>query len=66
MDDEEKRKKGAFKEGLTAQGLRWDGGDNGIEEVIEYNLPDDELKKFKACYATIRQNIANAEAFWKK
>lgn len=52
MDDEEKRKKGAFKEWLTAQGLRWDGGDNGIEEVIEevieYNLPDDELKKFKA------------------
>lgn len=30
MDDEEKRKKGAFKEWLTAQGLRWDGGDNGI------------------------------------
>ena len=48
MDDEEKRKKGAFKKGLTSQGLRWDGGDNGIEEVIEYNLPDDELKKFKA------------------
>ena len=46
MDDEEKRKKGAFKEWLTAQGLRWDGGDNGIEEVIEYNLPDDELKRF--------------------
>ena len=66
MDDEEKRKKGAFKEWLTAQGLRWDGGDNGIEEVIEYNLPDDELKKFKACCATIRQNIANAEAFLKK
>ena len=41
-------------------------GANGIEEVIEYNLPDDELKKFKACCATIRQNIANAEAFWKK
>lgn len=41
-------------------------GDNSIEEVIEYNLPDDELKKFKACCATIRQNIANAEAFWKK
>ncbi|MCI6192703.1 MAG: hypothetical protein MR644_06780, partial [Megasphaera elsdenii] len=63
MDDEEKRKKGAFKEWLTAQGFRWGGGDNSIEEVIEYNLPDDELKKFKACCATIRQNIANAEAF---
>lgn len=40
-------------------------GANGIEEVIEYNLPEQEMKDFKACCATIRANIAKAEAFWK-
>ena len=24
-------------------------GGNGVEEVIEYNLPPEELKEFKAC-----------------
>ena len=40
-------------------------GANGIEEVIEYNLPEQEMKDFKACCATIRTNIAKAEEFWK-
>lgn len=40
-------------------------GANGIEEVIEYNLPEQEMKDFKACCATIRANIAKAEEFWK-
>ena len=40
-------------------------GANGIEEVMEYNLPEQEMKDFKACCATIRANIAKAEAFWK-
>ena len=40
-------------------------GANGIEEVIEYNLPEQEMKDFKACCDTIRANIAKAEAFWK-
>ncbi len=40
-------------------------GANGLEKVIEYSLPDDEMKKFKACCQTIRENIARAEALWK-
>lgn len=40
-------------------------GANGIEKIIEFNLPEDELNKFKDCCKTIRRNIAKAEAFWK-
>lgn len=36
-------------------------GANGAEKVMEYNLPDNELKEFKACCTTIRNNIAKAE-----
>ena len=35
-------------------------GANGAEQVLEYNLPEDELQKFKACCMTIRNNIAKA------
>lgn len=37
-------------------------GANGVEEVIEYQLPDDELAHFKQCCATIRANLAKAHA----
>ncbi|MDD4319977.1 MAG: L-lactate dehydrogenase [Acidaminococcaceae bacterium] len=36
-------------------------GGNGIEEVIEYNLPPEELKEFKTCCEKIRLNIAKSE-----
>lgn len=41
-------------------------GSNGAEEVMEYNLTADELKDFKACCTTIRNNIAKAAALLKK
>lgn len=36
-------------------------GINGIEEVMEYNLPENEMKRFKECIATIRANIAKGD-----
>lgn len=38
-------------------------GRNGVEEVMEYELPDDEKAEFKACCDTVRANIARAKAF---
>ena len=35
-------------------------GSKGIEEVIEFNLPPEELAAFKACCEKIRLNIAKA------
>lgn len=35
-------------------------GKNGVEEVMEYDLPADELAEFKKCCATVRANIAKA------
>ena len=35
-------------------------GNKGIEEVIEFNLPPEELAAFKACCEKIRLNIAKA------
>lgn len=37
-------------------------GANGVEKVIEYNLTEEELARFKACCATIRANIAKGDA----
>ena len=36
-------------------------GANGVEQVMEYNLPADEKAEFKKCCDTIRANIAKAE-----
>ena len=36
-------------------------GANGAEQVMEYNLPENELKEFKACCTTIRNNIAKTD-----
>ena len=36
-------------------------GANGVEQVVEYNLPDNELAEFKECCATVRKNIAKGE-----
>jgi L-lactate dehydrogenase len=36
-------------------------GANGAEQVMEYNLPENELKEFKAYCTTIRNNIAKAD-----
>lgn len=40
-------------------------GANGIEQVMEYELPADELAEFKECCATIRANIGRAAALLK-
>jgi L-lactate dehydrogenase len=37
-------------------------GKNGVEEVMEYDLPADELAEFKACCDTVRANIERAKA----
>lgn len=37
-------------------------GKNGVEEVMEYDLPADELEEFKACCDTVRANIERAKA----
>ena len=37
-------------------------GANGVEKVIEYNLTEEELARFKACCATIRANIVKGDA----
>lgn len=37
-------------------------GKNGVEEVMEYDLPTDELAEFKACCDTVRANIERAKA----
>lgn len=37
-------------------------GKNGVEEVLEYDLPADELAEFKACCDTVRANIERAKA----
>lgn len=36
-------------------------GNNGIEQIMEYNLPEAEMQDFKQCCETIRGNIAKAE-----
>lgn len=36
-------------------------GKNGVEEVMEYDLPADELAEFKACCDTVRANIERAK-----
>lgn len=36
-------------------------GANGVEQVVEYNLPDNELAEFKECCATVRRNIEKAK-----
>jgi L-lactate dehydrogenase len=41
-------------------------GADGVEQVMEYSLPEDEMAEFKKCCATIRANIKKAEAIWKK
>lgn len=40
-------------------------GIHGVEQVMEYNLPEDELQEFKSCCQTIRNNIAKAAALLK-
>lgn len=40
-------------------------GANGVEQVMEYELPADELAEFKECCATIRANIGRAAALLK-
>lgn len=37
-------------------------GKNGVEEVMEYDLPADEMAEFKACCDTVRANIERAKA----
>lgn len=37
-------------------------GKNGVEEVMECDLPADELAEFKACCDTVRANIERAKA----
>lgn len=37
-------------------------GRNGVEEVMEYELPEEERAEFKACCDTVRANIAKAGA----
>ncbi|MCF0137374.1 MAG: L-lactate dehydrogenase, partial [Oscillospiraceae bacterium] len=32
-------------------------GSNGVEEIIQYNLPEEELKEFKACCDSIKHNM---------
>ncbi len=38
-------------------------GKNGVEEVMEYELTEEERAEFKACCDTVRANIARARAF---
>ena len=38
-------------------------GINGVEEVFEYELPEQEMKKFKECLATIHANIERSKMF---
>ena len=40
-------------------------GGNGVEKVMEYELPAVELQEFKECCAKIRGNIAKAEKLLK-
>ena len=40
-------------------------GIHGVEQVMEYNLPENELQEFKSCCQTIRNNIAKAAALLK-
>ncbi len=40
-------------------------GANGVVQVMEYELPADELAEFKECCATIRANIGRAAALLK-
>ena len=37
-------------------------GKNGVEKVLEFQLPEAEMQTFKKCVATIRQNIAKGNA----
>ena len=41
-------------------------GINGVEEVLEYQLADEEMKRLKNCIRTIRQNIERGNQFLKK
>lgn len=41
-------------------------GENGVEQVMEYNLTAEELKNFKECCQKIRDNIAKADALLAK
>ena len=36
-------------------------GADGVEDIIEFNLPDDEQAQFKHCCDTIRANIAKCK-----
>ena len=37
-------------------------GANGVEKVMEYNLTEEEMKRFTECCETIRANIAKGKA----
>ncbi len=37
-------------------------GKDGVEKVMEYNLAEDEMKRFIECCETIRKNIAKGQA----
>lgn len=41
-------------------------GINGVEEVLEYQLADEEMKRLKNCIRTIKQNIERGNQFLKK
>lgn len=38
-------------------------GIHGVEEVLEYDLPDNEMKRFKECIDTIHRNIERGNRF---
>ena len=41
-------------------------GANGVEEVLEYDLPEEEMKKFKSCIEAIHKNIERSRTFLPK
>ena len=41
-------------------------GINGVEEVLEYQLTEDEEKRLHDCIATIHKNIERGNQFLKK
>ena len=53
--------KGEYGEEDVYVGLPCVIGADGVEDIIEFNLPDDEQAQFKHCCDTIRANIAKCK-----
>ena len=53
--------KGEYGEENVYVGMPCVIGADGVEDIIEFNLPDDEQAQFKHCCDTIRANIAKCK-----